>query len=196
MKMTQKECHEYVREKMNSPNHPWATPQWILVSDGSGYQDGYGGYCSYVIHIDDKYPPKIAAAAIKETTVERAEFLALLSGLEMITTYLAEGAIKEGSMAETKLEVKQPVLQWITDRESLALCVLKDPKTKEPVYARRSTPDLWRAFSYYEKLYSICPVFCPRQSNSQHDIADEIASDLRVQVKEYFEWRKENGKIT
>jgi hypothetical protein len=157
------------------PGQKWTTPTWILLTDGSGHKDGYGGYASLALeHATGRMLE--CAGALKGTSTEAAEFLALLNGL---------GSIVEATGNTRKLEAQQPVVHWMTDRESLALAVWRE--NGQPVYKRKSTPELWAMFAYYEPLFTIVPLFTPRATLPLHDRVDKVASECRIIIKDYYE---------
>ena len=121
-------------------------------------------------------------AAIKGTTTESAEFLALLNGLGSIVDRYKE---KFGSSGIVRLEAEQPVVHWVTDRESLALAVHRG-EDGTPVYRRKSTPELWAMFAYYEPMFTIKALFTKRDSILLHNRVDRVCSELRILIKEYY----------
>ncbi len=156
-------------------------PDFFLYTDGSGYQDGFGGSAALVISVRHNVW-EVSFAAYKGTTVERAEFEALLLGLQTIMT-----AMKwETPFHCNQLERIPATVKWISDRESLVKAVQRDAEGN-PIYSRRSTPDLWARFAYYERLFRIEACFTKRETNTYHNIVDRFSSDARVLVKDYYE---------
>lgn len=154
---------------------------FFLYTDGSGHQDTYGGWASVVVG------PKhnvfeARMAACKGTTVERAEFEALLLGLQSIL----ERTKMEGAAGIQHLERIPFKVLWLSDRESLVLSVTRKPDGNT-VYRRKASPDLWARFEWYEKLFKITPRHTKRENNPYHDIADRLASDARVLVRDYMD---------
>ena len=195
MRMTQSEYHTEVQQKIANSGHKWNRPEWLILTDGSGHKDGYGGYAGIIFQKSPRIgtPPLIAecAGGLKGTSTEQAEFLGLLFSLQQIVDYyVADQGLKS---AEELLRRKLPVVHWVTDRESLALAVYKDSVTHEPVYRRKSTPALWAMYSYFEPMLDVVPIFSTREGNLVHNQVDEIASDMRVIVKEHFDIREANS---
>lgn len=210
--VNQSAWHEFIRaEAAKSPC------DWLIVSDGSGHQDGFGGSASLVLGVSSSKHPKRycdetsakkiegefegpgirieRAAAYIGTTTESAEFLALLHALEALFTALTAPVHGEGQKAmQARLASNPPCVHWITDRESLALAVFRDPRTNQPIYSRRSTPGLWAWFQFYEKLFRILPLFNKRACNPLHDYTDEVASELRILAKDYHLFRVDDKK--
>jgi ribonuclease HI len=157
------------------------TPDFFLYTDGSGYQDGYGGAAALVLSAQHNIW-KVNFAGYCGTTVERAEFEALLIGLQTILVEIKWDA----AFHHQRLERMPATVRWFTDREALAKAVQRDSEGN-PVYSRRSTPDLWARFSFYERLFLVDPVFMKRETNAYHNVVDRFASDSRLLVKDYME---------
>jgi len=157
------------------------TPDFFLYTDGSGYQDGYGGAAALVLSAKHNVW-EVSFAGYKGTTVERAEFEGLLIGLQTILTVMKW----DSAFHHQRLERMPPSVSWFTDREALAKAVQRDAEGN-PVYSRRSTPDLWARFSFYERLFRVDPVFTKRETNVYHNVVDRFASDARLLVKDYME---------
>jgi ribonuclease HI len=154
---------------------------FFLFTDGSGHQDGYGGWASLII--SPKWNVAEARmAACKGTTVERAEFEALLLGLQSILEKLK----LENAAGYARLERTPMRVFWLSDRESLVLSVKKNPDGST-VYRRKASPDLWARFAWYEKYFDVTPRHAKRESNPHHNLVDRLASDARVLVKDYME---------
>lgn len=82
--------------------------------------------------------------------------------------------------------LRRPLVHWLTDRESLALAVARDPENNdEPIYKRKSTPDLWARFEYYEKIFRITPEFETRNTQELAQVVDIISSDMRNTMRDY-----------
>lgn len=156
-------------------------PDFFLFTDGSGHQDGYGGWASLILGPTYNIAHARMAAA-KGTTVERAEFEALLMGLQSIL----EQAKLESSSSLSRLETSPLHVLWLSDRESLVLSVTRKPDGT-PVYRRKASPDLWARFAWYEKIFKITARHVKRETNAHHDIVDRLASDARVLIKDYME---------
>lgn len=154
--------------------------EFTLMTDGAGHQDGFGGYSSLLISFrHKKYVPNVGAAT--GTSVDRMEFEALLMGLQSILD----------SMGWTKgnhlrmLESTQPKVVWYSDRESLVRSVMRD-EHGETVYGRKNAPDLWCRFEFYERLFRITPIHIPRATIQWQDVCDELSSEARQLLKDYY----------
>lgn len=156
---------------------------FLLYTDGSGYTDPYGGYSAMGLIMRRPVEVVHACAAVFNTDTERMEFEALLNGIQAFLNKL-----KPDKFTLAKMQVQKPTIVWFTDRESLALAVWRD-ENGEPFYSRRSTPDLWRRFEYYEELFHIIPLCVKRDTVPAHKVVDEIASGLRVLIKEWHQLR-------
>jgi hypothetical protein len=160
-----------------------STPQVdvYLYTDGSGHQDGYGGSGSLAIGPAlNIYATRMAG--FKGTSVERAEFEALLMGCQSI---LEAGGFDDHNGRE-RLRRTPLRVQWFSDRESLVQSVTRGPDGA-PVYRRKASPDLWARFAFYEQLFEFLPVFVPRETSQFHSICDRFASDARALIKDYME---------
>ena len=114
------------------------------------------------------------------TTVERMEFEALLIGLQSIIDVCSWD-----SNELTRVRFAKPTVLWTSDRESLVLAVKRDEHGK-PIYSRRSTPDLWCRFDWYEHIFTIVTNQVKRDTNPYHCITDRLAGDARTFSKSYM----------
>lgn len=119
---------------------------FILYTDGSGRElDGYSGYAA-LAKTPDNLVKRFVMGAMTESTVDRAEFTALIEGLricwEMWERFPNKGLRREGVVRP------KPKIKWYSDRENLVLAVKR-------VYDRSNQPDLWAAFEYFENLMEI-----------------------------------------
>lgn len=160
------------------------------MTDGAGYQDGYGGYASLLISPrHNKYVPNVGAAT--GTSVDRMEFEALLMGLQSILDSMGWDKGPHFQM----LEARQPTVVWYSDRESLVRSVSRNPETGEPIYRRKNAPDLWRRFEYYEQYFRITAIHVGRKTLRWQDICDNLSSEARQLLKDYFEIKKTNNQV-
>lgn len=156
---------------------------FILYTDGSGYIDGYGGSASLLLS-KRHAKREVRLTAASHTTTDRAEFEAMLDGLQGILE-----CMDWTSQSETKnlrFLPRKPTVCWYTDRESLVLSIWKD-EDGNTIYKRKKQGDLWARFSYYEQLFDISPFLIERNSTEEHAYVDRLASESRLIVKEYLE---------
>ena len=113
----------------------------ILFTDGSGHKDTFGGYAAYA-RTPDKAVSQFCMGAISGTSVDRAEFTALIEGLRICSEMWARFPRK--TLLPANAVSPKPKICWYSDRESLVLSFKR-------VYARDNCPDLWRAIEYYEE---------------------------------------------
>lgn len=150
----------------------WKAYDYVIFTDGSGYQDGYGGAASliysYKYLLADK--PLIKVVADSVTTVDRMEFVALLNALQHIEAHHPEKLSKA---------VRRRIL-WYCDREALV-------KSVNGEYKRKASKDLWHWFSYFEPYFNVSGVHLKRTTNPEHDKVDLLASDARTLIKDYME---------
>lgn len=147
--------------------------EFTLYTDGSGYQDGFSGYCSVFISNIKGHPHKgQVLGAMTGSTVDRAEMTALLEGLEAILSFLE-------TVPKFRLMNSKPTIAWYTDREALA-------KSVKGEYGRGSSPDLWARLAVYEQQFNILPTWVSRETETEDfRTCDLHASTLRVIIKSY-----------
>lgn len=171
--------HKQIRESCPSEE----AHDFIIHTDGSGYVDGYGGSASYMV--SKRYNRKeTRVLSSSHTTVDRAEFEALLLGLQSIIDSM--GWVNRGDINRLKDSPNKPTVMWFADRESLILSVWRDSDGRT-ICKRKKQADLWARFEFYEQLFDITPILIPRNSNSEHRFVDKLASESRMLVKEYYE---------
>ena len=148
---------------------------FTLYTDGSGYQDGFCGYCAtFVSHIKGHPDTKSVMGAMSGSTVDRAEMTGLLEGLQAITDFLE-------TVPSFRLPGGRITIGWFTDREALA-------KSVSGEYGRGSSPDLWARLAKYEETFNIVPTWVQRENETKEfQICDLHASTMRVMIKHYLE---------
>ena len=105
---------------------------YILYTDGSGYEkDGFSGWCCQVVSNVPGVEGQRRMGCMSGSTVDRAEFTALLEGLEMILDL---------DRNTPSLGPRRPKVLWYSDRESLVGGVTR---IWGPDKGRNSSPDLW-----------------------------------------------------
>lgn len=151
-------------------------PDFCLFTDGSGYQDGLGGWCCVLTDPQrTKFVYRIGAST--GSSVDSMEFTALLEGLDLV---LEQELVWNGRPIR-RLNAKPTVL-WRSDRESLVLSVKGD-------YRRENLPALWQQFAYYEKRLHIVPVHVNREMEAElpeFRFCDLHASTMREVLKGYM----------
>jgi len=155
----------------------------VIHTDGSGYTDGFGGSASLMV--SKKYAKReVRLLAHSHTTTDRAEFEALLLGLQSILETM--DWTDEKKIAAMQVSPKKPTVCWYTDRESLVLSIWRD-ENNDTIYTRRKQKDLWARFNFYETLFDVSPILIQRNSTPEHEHVDRLASEVRLIVKEYLE---------
>lgn len=178
-------CLKELHKKIQSSSPEPQEHDFIIWTDGSGYDFGYSGSSSIILNVSSGKKDFRLNAAYAQTT-HRAEFEGLLSGLQCVLEI--GGWEKYG--AKQKLDqlpqkVKPKVL-WYGDNESLILAVYRT-ETGEPYYRRKTSADLWARFEYYERALQISPFYIPRNSLPEHALADRLAGESRQVLKDYVE---------
>jgi len=152
-----------------------------LWTDGSGHEDGFGGW-SCLASTPDKLVQRFAMGSVSGTSVDRMEFTAMIEGLRLVLEMWKKfPGVYENPMSDNPT-LKKPRVLWFSDRESLVLSVKK-------VYSRDNCPDLWEAFSYYENLMYITArhITEPDTETIEEFVeVDRQSSTARIVMKSYF----------
>lgn len=155
-------------------------PDLLLYTDGSGHQDGFGGYAAFV-KTPDGLVERFCMGAMSETSVDRAEFTALIEGLRLaMETW--QRFPQSSRLIGGDVEWIVPKIRWTSDREALVLSVKK-------VYDRSNCPDLWAAFEYFERIADIEAVQISEveaEALREFIECDLHASTGRVLMKSYY----------
>ena len=147
---------------------------YILFTDGSGReQDGFSGWSTQVFsQLPCINPRRRRMGAMTGSTVDRAEFTAFLEGLQMILEMDAE---------QHRIGNHRPEVLWYSDRENLVLSV-------SGKYGRKSSPDLWARFAYYESRMLIKSTHVSRETDfKEFQDCDLQSSTMRVVIKNYVD---------
>jgi hypothetical protein len=149
-----------------------------LYTDGSGFNDGYGGYASLLLSADNCcFNP--SRGAVHPTSTSRMEFIALTTGLRSLYDWLG---LDNGNNLRM-IEFRPPTILWVADREDL----VKSVDTAKSGYGRKANGDLWAQFEYFERLFSIQPIYIPRETNAWHSWCDLQSHQCRRLIKVYIE---------
>lgn len=148
---------------------------FLLYTDGSGYQDGFSGFCATFISQITGHPDKgTRMGSMSGSTVDRAEMTALLEGLQAIADFVE-------TVPKFRIGGRKVTIDWYTDREALA-------KSVDGTYGRHSSPDLWARYAHYEKMFDISPHWVERETDfPEFKACDLHASTNRVIIKHYIE---------
>lgn len=174
------QVHQQIRGTSPTPEEH----DYILWTDGSGYDLGCGGSASILMEIETG-KKEFRLSAFSHTSTHRAEFEAFLNGLQSIMD-LNKWTTPDEKLKLDKRRIK-PTVCWFGDCESLMLSSYVDEKTKEPVFRRRMNGDLWYRYSYYETAFTITPIHIERNSMPEHALTDRLAGEGRLLLKEYLE---------
>ena len=147
---------------------------YLIVGDGSGHQDGFGGYGAIAISArDPRFTYITSFGTATHMSVARAEFSAVLHALHSI---LMHCGIKSGA-ALADLARRKPTVYILSDNESLIGNLVL------PEWAREANLDLWAMLGWYEKYFTFKAAHIPRATLELHKTADSIASGLRLEIK-------------
>jgi ribonuclease HI len=145
-----------------------------VFSDGSGHVDGLGGW-AVLVQSNVNGAKIFRAGAIMGTTVDRAELIGILEGLQIVEEIIP----KILSVRGLKQHQWTPNVMMYSDRENLVLSI-------QGAYARSNSPDLWTRFEYYEKHMHIEAHYVKRDTDhAEFVLVDREASTMRLIVKSY-----------
>jgi ribonuclease HI len=151
-------------------------PDFLAYSDGSGYQDGFGGWAVYVC-TPTKSATMFRMGAIIGTTVDRAELTAILEGLQMVME-LAASLPRTIPLGQ---HLWKPKVKLYSDRENLVLSI-------QGVNERSNSLDLWKRFEFFETHMVIDANFVERETDHEEfTFVDLHASTARIMAKNYWE---------
>lgn len=156
-----------------------AEHEYFLVSDGSGHSDGFAG-AACIMFSPQRVFCDIRCGSWSGSNTERAEFEALLMGLQAILDQM-----QVGQKEIEYLKKSRPLVHWTTDRAQLVGSIVIDPDTQKPFWRRSTMPDLWARFDFYHEIFRITPFYLSRNSEAWHRVVDEVSSDMRILMKEY-----------
>lgn len=150
-------------------------PDFTLYTDGSGYVDGYCGYCAIMVcMLPQMESSNVVMGSMSGSSVDRAEMMALQEGLEGILRI-------EESLPRFRLAGRRIQVMWFSDRESLV-------KSVKGEYGRNSSKDLWARFAHYETKFEIDAHWVERETDyPEFQACDLHASTQRVILKNYIE---------
>ena len=157
---------------MDSTSYPCAS-DFVLFTDGSGHQDGYGGWAALVKSTTRPDLHNIRMGGMTQTSVDRMEMTAMVEGLHM-TLALAGRVAPQGG----RLNGKHSVI-WFSDRESLIKSALGE-------YGRGNSTDLWNQYAWFETQLTIIPIHVRREvDHEEFRSVDLHASTIRIILKNY-----------
>lgn len=160
---------------------------YVLYTDGSGHQDGWGAHASvakfsatgeHIVRVSSNYG----------STVQRNELSAMLDGLFAIADHQIRRVEKLGLREVPKnpwnafqCDDRITVL-WFTDRQNLAKALLFDEDSK-PLNARNNERDLWLRYSAMAKHFCITPLQVPRNTVPAQALCDSLCDIARNAMK-------------
>jgi len=159
---------EELTKEFNQVNEP----DFFIFSDGSGndskpeYPKSIGYFSLVLCSATQRMYPAGGTELVRtKSSIYRAEFLGLLSGLKTLHN----------------IEVKPgfPYVVWICDNSSLVSAVNNEA-------SRKAEPDLWKIYSsIYEANTGLQGIHIKRDSNNVHNYCDKHASLLRKELEDY-----------
>lgn len=158
------------------PILPDSEYDFVLYTDGSGHQDGYGGYAAVVVSKKFKEASGVVAGGMLGTTVNIAEFDAILYGLQSILLKLN---IHEEKSFTRIFGYEKPTAIVVSDRMNLVGSINRE-------FSRRTDPHLWRQFEWFEERMSIVARHVDRNTVVLQAQADNLASLSRLVIKDFI----------
>jgi ribonuclease HI len=160
---------------MTENPHGPAGHDFELYTDGSGWNDNqFGGHAFLIISTrHNLYEQRVVGW--HGISVDRAEFMALLHGLRTIQEVMGWTSPDQVG----KLSIIKPTVKWYCDRKSLVGSV-NNPEQ------RHAQGDLWAQYAWYEKIFKVDGTLIPRDTNDNHNVADALASEIRMVMKAYL----------
>lgn len=158
---------------------------FYIHSDGSGHLDHLGGFGAVVSSV--RYSPlayEPVAGCCTQTETGRAEFLAILSALHAIVDVMQWDKTSQLQ----SLMMSRPAVKIFSDREDLVGSINK-------VYSRKRNGDLWQQFAWYERIFQIDAQHVKRATDATHDIADTVASEMRLVLWDYMQTQQDSKII-
>lgn len=115
---------------------------------------------------------------------DRAELQAVLSSFQAIMIE-HNWLNKDGLMY---LQAAGKRIQVVSDREALVGGI-------NGVFKHNTNPDLWVQFDWYARLFDISARHVKRETHFVHNIADALASEMRIVIKDFVTTQRENNTI-
>lgn len=164
-----------------NPPLPDDQVDYVVVTDGSGHLDGYGGWATKIT-LPHRYPPEthwLRGGCTGNGQVYRMEVTALLEAL----TWIFNHGQFWGTQAQRNLHETPLRIQWYGDNEAAIKSVHRDPVTKQHAYARAGQiEDLWARFEWFEPFVRINGTHVGRDQTRMLGV-DWLASTCRVILK-------------
>lgn len=157
---------------------------YVLYTDGSGHQNGWGAHAS-VAKFNADQAHLVRVTGNYGSTVQRNELAALLDGLHAIAdhqlrrvTQLGLREIPPKNPWNTFLGDDRITVLWFTDRQNLAKALLYDEDMK-PLNRRNNERDLWMRYSAMAKHFCVTPLHVERNVVPVQAVCDALCSVAR-----------------
>ena len=190
-----------------------AEHDYILSTDGSGCDKGWGASASIIEKVDlvspattvtDPDPPyhlpcrgvverRVLVQATYGSTVQRRELTAFLDGVHEILRWRAEDILDRGreeNIHDNQDNILMSItgsqrvsILWYTDRANLASSLLFD-EAGVVLNSRKTERDLWMRFSAMAKHVCITPMWVHRNKIPNQKTADALCSYAREALKD------------
>lgn len=158
---------------------------YVLYTDGSGHENGWGAYASVAKFNAEPAQHILRLAGNYGSTVQRNELTAFLDGLHSIADHQLRRVMRLGlrevapkNAWNTFLGDDRITVLWFTDRQNLAKALIYDEDYR-PLNGRNNERDLWLRFSSMAKHFCITPLQVPRNSVPAQAVCDELCTIAR-----------------
>lgn len=173
---------------------------YVLYTDGSGHQDGWGAYAAVAKHNDtDEFI--LRAAGNYGSTVQRNEMTAMLDGLFSIADHQIRRVMKlgleevnSGNPWHTLLGENRISVMWYTDRQNLAKALLFDEEGLT-LNKRGNERDLWMRYSSMSRYFCITPMHTARNTIPMQKVCDSLCDVARDAMKKSLDAFREATPI-
>jgi hypothetical protein len=174
---------------------------FILYTDGSGCDRGWGGYGAVIqrVGLQDEFRQILSTECLfggtYGSTVQRCEMTALMDGVHRILTIrareLQDEAITDdhlryelgarGTLSQLTGPDRVSIL-WFTDRANLAKSLLFN-EDGDVLNARTTDVDLWLRWSAMARCVCVTPMSLPRNQIVGQAVCDALAGKARELLK-------------
>jgi len=183
---TQEALERFNQDCPKIPEH-----DYYLATDGSGHQDGCGGYAATYFQVGQE-EVRYAYGSNFGQTVQRNELRAFLEGLHAILQWeVSERLGKEASVKVNYESLSEDPVRvfWHTDRQNLAAALLFR-EDHSMLGSRNTDRDLWGQFAVLNQYTCVSPILAGRNTEALQANCDQICGDMRRFQKLYLEQTK------
>lgn len=158
---------------------------YVGATDGSGHQDGYGGWAC-VVRRQVGWAPFDDGTEYEELPTDLVRFGSIFGGTvlrnEMQALIEAMRAVGVMHANDRKENSEIPVMLWVTDRADVAEGLMRDAEGN-PLTRRATCADLWAQIVYLSRFCSVVPRHIPRNTEPDQALCDRLAGNSRNALK-------------